>query len=151
MPCCLLCFSGAPVDGDERGMRGSKFQVSLMGSIIYGQPCCILSCCLPCCAACHARRAALDGDMSHYICCQGYISGCCCLKPGKCGEQYCPSCCLCLEAACCVGMSMSTTRLYTMDKYGLSYDECDNRLIRFNNCRKFVITYYLSFSDLMIC
>eukprot|EP00341_Mesodinium_pulex_P001964 CAMPEP_0116939448 /NCGR_PEP_ID=MMETSP0467-20121206/32741_1 /TAXON_ID=283647 /ORGANISM="Mesodinium pulex, Strain SPMC105" /LENGTH=98 /DNA_ID=CAMNT_0004621727 /DNA_START=346 /DNA_END=642 /DNA_ORIENTATION=- len=29
---------------------------------------------------------------------------------------------------------MSTTRLYMMDKHNLGNDECDNRLIRLNNC-----------------
>ena len=136
MVCCLLCFSGAPVEGDERSMRNNKFQISLMEAIWKGQPCCLISCCCPCCAACHARKEALDNDMSKYICCQGYFPGCCCCRPGQVGESSCPDLCLCLEAFCCVGPSISTTRLYMMDKHNLANDDCDNRLIRLNNCRE---------------
>jgi hypothetical protein len=85
MVCCLLCFSGAPIDGDEKSQREGKFQISLMDAVCKGQPCCILSCFCPCCAACKARQAVLDDDMTKYICCQGYISGCCCCKPGHVG------------------------------------------------------------------
>ena len=52
------------------------------------------------------------------------------------GEQSCPEFCLCLEAFFCVGPSMSTSRMYVMDKHGLGYDPCDNRMIRFSNCSK---------------
>ena len=78
----------------------------------------------------------LEDDMSKYICCQGYIcpQGCCCLKPGGCGESSCPDLCLCLESFCCVGPSMSSSRAYSMDKHNLANDECDNRMIRFSNC-----------------
>lgn len=85
MVCCLLCFSGAPVDGDEKSMRSNKFQISLVDAVCKGQPCCLISCLCPFCAACKARQAVLDEDMTKYICCQGYISGCCCCKPGHVG------------------------------------------------------------------
>eukprot|EP00602_Paraphysomonas_sp_CaronLab_P008874 CAMPEP_0185018120 /NCGR_PEP_ID=MMETSP1103-20130426/950_1 /TAXON_ID=36769 /ORGANISM="Paraphysomonas bandaiensis, Strain Caron Lab Isolate" /LENGTH=213 /DNA_ID=CAMNT_0027547833 /DNA_START=43 /DNA_END=684 /DNA_ORIENTATION=- len=134
MVCCLLCFSGEPVDDDPKSLREKKFQISLMDAVTKGQPCCIASCFCPCCAAYQARTAVLDNDMSKYVCCQGYISGCCCCKPGQVGEQSCPEFCLCLEAFCCVGPSMSTSRMYLMDKHALGYDPCDNKLIRFSNC-----------------
>jgi hypothetical protein len=137
MVCCLLCFSGAPLDDDEKSQRERKFQISLVDAVCKGQPCCVLSCLCPCCAAMKARQDVLDGDMTKYICCQGYIGGCCCCKPGHVGEKSCPELCLCLESFCCVGPSMSTSRLYLMDKHNLGYDECDNRMIRFSNCRKF--------------
>jgi len=75
-----------------------------------------------------------------------------CFEAGKCGEQSCPEFCLCCEGTCCVGPSISSTRMFIMDKYQLQSDEvilifvpsddsfklsqpqCDNRLIRFNNC-----------------
>merc|ERR1712086_1116156 len=67
-----------------------------------------------------------------YSCGQGYLN-CCCCKSGNCGESTCPHLCLCLEATCCIGLAISATRLYVMDKYGLTPDPCDNRFIRFNN------------------
>lgn len=134
MVCCLLCFSGEPVDGDEKSQRERKFQISLMDAPCKGQPCCILSCFCPVCASYSARTAVLDNDMSKYECCQGYISGCCCCRPGSMGEKSCPEVCLCLESCCCVGLSMSSSRLYVMDKHNLGFDPCDNRLIRLNNC-----------------
>mmetsp|Transcript_22874 Transcript_22874/g.33418 ORF Transcript_22874/g.33418 Transcript_22874/m.33418 type:complete len:206 (+) Transcript_22874:107-724(+) len=134
MVCCLICFSPEPVEGDERSFRPNSFQISLMDAVCKGQPCCCISCFCPCCAAFKARKDALDGDMSRYICCQGYIPGCLCCKAGSCGESSCPDCCLCLEAFLCVGPSMSSSRLYMMDKYQLANDPCDNRLIRLNNC-----------------
>lgn len=86
MVCCLLCFSGAPIDDDEKSMRERKFQISLGEAVCKGQPCCLISCLCPFCAACKARQAVLDEDMSKYICCQGYIAGCCCCKPGHVGK-----------------------------------------------------------------
>lgn len=56
MVCCLLCFSGEPVDGDERSQRHGKFQISMMDAVCKGQPCCCISCFCPCCAACNARK-----------------------------------------------------------------------------------------------
>lgn len=83
------------------------------------------------------RYRVLDGNMENYECCQNYIQ-CCCFKGGACGEKHCPHCCLCLEAFCCVGPSMSSSRAFIMDMYNLRSDPCDNRLIRFSNCCKFI-------------
>lgn len=135
MVCCLLCFSSDAVDNDPRSMRSNKFQVSLMETIIRGQPCCCISCFCPLCAAYSSRITVLDGNMTKYSCCQGYMN-CCCLKAGSCGESTCPHCCLFCEVFCCLGPSMSASRLYMMDKYNLASDPCDNRLIRLNNCCK---------------
>ena len=71
--------------------------------------------------------------MSKYICCQGYLN-CCCFKAGECCEESCPDCCLCLEALLCNSCAVSASRLYVMDKYQLSSDPCDYRIIRFSNC-----------------
>lgn len=73
--------------------------------------------------------------MSKYICCQGYMN-CMCFKAGSCGESSCPELCLCLESFCCLGPAMSSSRMFVMDQYDLRPDPCDNRLIRFTNCRK---------------
>merc|ERR1712216_908078 len=40
---------------------------------------------------------------------------------------------MCCEACCCPGLAVSGTRFAIMEHYMLSPDECDNRLIRFNN------------------
>jgi hypothetical protein len=79
------------------------------------------------------RKRVLDGDMSRYVCCQGYVN-ICCFKAGTMGEESCPDACLCLEACLCNGFAVSASRMYVMDKYELSSDPCDYRLIRVNNC-----------------
>jgi len=71
--------------------------------------------------------------MSRYICCQGYFN-CACFEAGKCGEPSCPEFCLALEACCCLGPSMSASRMFMMDMYELQSDPMDNRIVRFNNC-----------------
>ena len=79
------------------------------------------------------RSKALNGDMTKYSCFQGYFNMCCC-KAGECGEQSCPELCLFLEACCCNCLAVSATRIYVMEKYDLTSDPCDYRLIRINNC-----------------
>jgi len=64
---------------------------------------------------------------------EGYFN-CCCFKAGSCGEQTCPDCCLCFEAHCCNFLAVSASRVYVMEKYDLTSDPCDYRLIRCNNC-----------------
>ena len=41
---------------------------------------------------------------------------------------------MCIEACCCAGLAVSSTRFVMMEQYHFMADECDNRLIRFNNC-----------------
>lgn len=79
------------------------------------------------------RRKVLEGDMSRYVCCQGYTN-ICCFQAGTLGEQYCPDVCLCCESCCCNGFAISASRMYMMDRYQLASDPCDYRLIRINNC-----------------
>lgn len=50
------------------------------------------------------------------------------------GEENCPSCCMCCEAVCCSGLSVSSTKFAMMDKYNLGLDDGDARLIHCNNC-----------------
>jgi hypothetical protein len=135
MACCLLFFSGDPIDDDPKANRSNRFQISMMDGLCTHQPWCCLTYLFPCCSAYYTRYRVLDGDMSKYICCQGYIN-CACFRGGSCGEQSCPELCLCLESFLCVGPSMSTSRLSVMDQYDLRSDPCDNRLIRFSNCCK---------------
>lgn len=71
--------------------------------------------------------------MTKYVCCQGYLN-ICCFQAGIVGEESCPDLCLCLEACLCNGFAVSASRMYVMDKYQLSSDPCDYRLIRINNC-----------------
>eukprot|EP00527_Entomoneis_sp_CCMP2396_P006044 CAMPEP_0198143066 /NCGR_PEP_ID=MMETSP1443-20131203/5680_1 /TAXON_ID=186043 /ORGANISM="Entomoneis sp., Strain CCMP2396" /LENGTH=162 /DNA_ID=CAMNT_0043806205 /DNA_START=232 /DNA_END=720 /DNA_ORIENTATION=- len=71
---------------------------------------------------------------SNYKCCQGYFGGCCCLQPGNMGEQMCPSCCMCAEAAICPGPATSATSNVVREAYQLGLDEDDVRLIRCSNC-----------------
>lgn len=133
MPCCLLCFSDDPIEGDDKANRPNQFQMSLKDGCCQHQPWCLLTyLCAPC-STYYTRYRVLDGDMSKYICCQGYIS-CMCFKPGEMGEQSCPEFCLCVESVCCLGLSMSSSRMAVMDQYDLRPDPCDNQLIRLSNC-----------------
>jgi hypothetical protein len=109
-----------------------RFQTDLMGA-----PCssCPTSCCwftcqfIPftqCLTQYFLRRKVLDGDMTKYVCCQGYFN-CCCFQAGSMGEQSCPDLCLCLEALCCNCYAVSASRIYTMEMYNLESDPCDYR------------------------
>lgn len=139
MPCCLLCFSGDIMGPDDdpnnmtRQQHKNNFQKSMQDMMCTPQ-CLVGMLCGPCCAF-TTRKKALDGDLSKYTCCQGYMDGCCCGVPkaGTCGESSCPACCLCLESCCCVGFNVSSTRLFVMDRYELTSDPCDRRMMRFTN------------------
>lgn len=101
--------------------------------------CCCISMFCFCCAQVHMRHKALNhvypgSEWSKYICCQNYFGGCCCIQPGKLGEQSCPVCCMCMESLCCAGMAVSATSGLIRDKYQLGLDADDIKLIRLNNC-----------------
>ncbi|DAZ93958.1 TPA: hypothetical protein N0F65_001093 [Lagenidium giganteum] len=131
---CILC-SSEPIEGDPRNDRQGKFTVDMMSAPKTDPGCCLASCLCPCCAQIYIRRKALNYDMTKYSCCQGYMDGIMpCIKSGQCGEQSCPTCCLCLESFCCNGCAVSATRMMVMDRYDLRPDEMDNRIIRCNNC-----------------
>lgn len=138
MTCCLLCFSDEPIEDDPRNKRTNRFQISMVEGLYTNQPWCCLTFLCPCCSAYYTRYRVLDGDMSKYICCQGYLN-CACFRAGQCGERSCPEVCLAIETLCCLGPSMSSSRIYVMDMYDLRPDPCDNRLIRFSNCCKFYL------------
>lgn len=141
MACCLFFFSGDPIDDDPKASRSNRFQISMMDGLTTHQPWCCLTYLCPCCSAYYTRYRALDGDMTKYMCCQGYIN-CMCFRGGGCGEQSCPEFCLALESFFCLGPSMSTSRLSVMDQYNLRPDPCDNRLIRLTNCCEWYITLW---------
>lgn len=133
MVLCLLCFDDSPIENDPKQGREGMFKISMMDTLTTNQPVCCLSYMLPCCCAYKLRKDILDGDMTRYTCCQGYLD-CMCFRAGECGEKQCPDLCLCFEAFLCVGPSVSASRLYVSDIYDLRPDPCDNRIVRFTNC-----------------
>jgi hypothetical protein len=133
MASCLLFFSPDPIDGDAKQLRQNTFQISMMEGCYKNQPWCLCTALLPCCSAYYTRHRALDGDLSRYACCQGYFDSIC-FRAGSCNESQCPHLCLMCEAFCCVGPSMSASRIFISDLYDLRPDPMDNRMIRFTNC-----------------
>jgi hypothetical protein len=150
--CC--CIDGSPPargDPDKQNAHMARydkfydhtnaFRLTMCDTISGGQPCCCIAT-IPCifpCVQYEMRKKVLNhitpgSEMSGYICGQGYCGACCCFRPGEMGERDCPSFCMCLEAICCPGLAVSATRMLMMDQYALMPDECDNRIIRFNNC-----------------
>ena len=71
--------------------------------------------------------------LSFHFISEGYFDVCC-IKAGTCGEASCPELCLFCESCVCNCIAVSASRTYVMEKYDLSSDECDYRLIRINNC-----------------
>ena len=116
-----------------------------MESVYRNQPVCFLTYLFPFCCAYYTRYRALDGDLSKYSCCQGYLDDKC-FKAGMCKEKSCPAFCLGVESLFCLGPSMSTTRLFIMDKYDLRPDPFDNQIVRFNNCLAIASSVLLIFS-----
>ena len=128
MACCLLPFSGDPIEGEER--RPNQWQVPLKSSPCAEPACCCFGFWCGECAAFRIRKKALEtaGKWPHgYICCQGSFPAMCCFKPGEMGESDNASCCLCLEAFFCTGCSMSGTYMFTMRNWGLDNDPDYNR------------------------
>ena len=117
----------------------------MMESVYRNQPVCFLTYLFPFCCAYYTRYRALDGDLSKYSCCQGYLDDKC-VKAGMCKEKSCPAFCLGVESLFCLGPSISTTRLFIMDKYDLRPDPFDNQIVRFNNCLAIASSVLLIFS-----
>ena len=133
------------MEGDYRGQYGNQWQVGMMDA-----PCantgtfCIALCCLPC-ANYKLRQDALNGDVSNYKCCQGYLDNRC-FTAGTKGDQG-SAFCMCLEACCCISCMVSSTRQLVMDTRNIAPDPCDNRIIRFNNC----IQWLSCICDILAC
>ena len=134
MACILLCFDDAPIKEHARAGRIGTFQISMVEGLYMAQPICCLTYLCPPCMAYWTRLQVLNGDISQYSCCQGYMDGVCCVRSGRCGEKTAPHLCLALESCLCVGPSMSASRMLVMDKFDLRPDPCDFQLIRFSNC-----------------
>lgn len=147
---CLFCFDDSPIPDDPKviselllrsafdsyllqAFRPNTFQISLVDGLTQNQPVCCLTYLLPCCSAYYTRYRTLDGNMTRYTCCQGYLDNAC-FRAGSCGEQSCPEFCLVCETVWCLGPSMSTSRMFVMDQYDLRPDPCDNQLVRMTNC-----------------
>eukprot|EP00038_Savillea_parva_P006470 m.163982 g.163982 ORF g.163982 m.163982 type:complete len:199 (+) comp12364_c0_seq1:79-675(+) len=139
-----MCFlSGKPLSdkerekdpmGNNRPMHGREWQTDMCHVCCNGGccPCLIASvCCCPC--ACYLRNKALQGDMSKYQCCQGYICRGC-TSYCKCCENNCPCCTLFCESFLCNCFAISATRMWVQEERQILTDPCDNRIIRFNNC-----------------
>jgi hypothetical protein len=58
-----------------------------------------------CCSSYSLRKRAIYNDMTRYVCCAGFMP-----CSGKCKEQSCPECCLCMEVTCCFAQSVASTR-----------------------------------------
>ena len=129
----LLSHRGQYADNEQ------KFKVNLCGAPCSEPGCWMGSMiCMPC-AQYKLRHMALNhiepgSGWSNYSCCQGMFGGCCCIQPGKMGEESCPQACMCLEGCCCPGMAVSASQGMIMQRYNLGLDEDDVRLIRCNNC-----------------
>lgn len=131
--CCLMCFDDSPIPDDPKAFRPNTFQISMMEACYKNQPVCLVAYLCPPCCAYSTRMNVLDKDISRYTCCQGYLNNRC-FTAGQCGEQNCPKFCLAVESCCCLGPSMSSSRMFMMDQYDLRPDPCDNRIVRFTNC-----------------
>jgi len=89
--------------------------------------------------ACWARSKVLDtyyNGTQDFICCQGYIPGCCCVQPTEC----CPGSMVGLFCeGCCFPMtSLSVARLHLMDSKRIHPDPCDWQIIQCANCLQLI-------------
>eukprot|EP01061_Rhynchopus_euleeides_P020696 TRINITY_DN33612_c0_g1_i1.p1 TRINITY_DN33612_c0_g1~~TRINITY_DN33612_c0_g1_i1.p1 ORF type:complete len:235 (+),score=81.27 TRINITY_DN33612_c0_g1_i1:80-706(+) len=134
MACCLIPFSGDPLDGEPR--RPNQFQVPMQKAPMKEPLMCCFGFFCPCCAAMKMRHRALDtaGKWPEgYSCCQGTVPSCLCFKPGEMGEEDNAFICLCLEAWFCTGCAASATYGFVMTEWQLENDPCYNKFVRFSN------------------
>ncbi|KAJ9453825.1 hypothetical protein DIPPA_26291 [Diplonema papillatum] len=134
MACCILPFSGDPVEGEP--LRPNQWRVPLKEAACKDP----ISCCFGffCseCAACALRKKVLSARNEWpqgYKCCQGTVGPMCCFKPGEMGEADNAMACLCLEGFFCTGCSTSASYIYTMQAYQLENDPYYNKFVRFSN------------------
>lgn len=150
---CLFFFADEPPHdiikpGDPRAKYYfnslPEFQVPLDRAPCAEPGCCLSSCFCWYCSVCWMRYEVLEhtGEgMKSYTCCQGYAPPGC-PAGGWCSAEWyeqfcfvssCPHLCLCCEAVCCPGCSVTATRFVMMDHYGLGASPVDNQIIRCNN------------------
>lgn len=133
---CITWIDGSPHEKDPRvNLNQRQWETDM-----YHAPCnscgkCFYSCVCPWCHAWELRSRALQDDWTRYQCCQGYICPQCCATP-DCNDkvQQCPQFCFFLEMICCLSFAISATRIHVQVERQITTDECDNRIIRFNNC-----------------
>ncbi len=115
----------------------NQFNKSLINSSI--SPCCCISSVpfLSPCVQSYTRYKVLnhiypDSHWNEYSCFQDYSPKLCGKFMHKNGSK-CPRTSMCIEAFFFPGNTAFISRMLLMDKYKLSLDSCDNRLIRCNN------------------
>eukprot|EP00039_Didymoeca_costata_P018534 m.333875 g.333875 ORF g.333875 m.333875 type:complete len:214 (+) comp17236_c0_seq1:93-734(+) len=131
----MCCLDGGPHEKDPYlHFNQRQWETTMVEAPCNNVGGCCFACFCPCCSAYTLRKRALQGDMTKYKCCQGYICPQCCATD-SCYErtQQCPDFCLACECLCCLGFSISGTRIYVQEERQIMTDPCDNRLIRFNN------------------
>mmetsp|Transcript_51723 Transcript_51723/g.117809 ORF Transcript_51723/g.117809 Transcript_51723/m.117809 type:complete len:157 (+) Transcript_51723:64-534(+) len=136
---CFCIPSKPPQEVKAGGNSGKKYgmlldmqtQPNAFQTNLCDAPCasplkCCVSCLFPNCTAAPWREAALNQyghGIEDYVCCQGYIPGCCCCKFETMGRGS--AACMWLEGCCCAGLSMSITRIYVMQAKQLHPDPVD--------------------------
>ena len=119
----------------------NEFALGLKDACCKEPCCCLLSGFGSPCGftACWARSKVLDtyyNGVQDFICCQGYIPGCCCITPTEC----CPGSMvgLCCEGCCFPITSLSIARLHLMDSKRIHPDPCDWQIIACANCLQLI-------------
>jgi len=152
--CFFFCPETPPEKVNSKGAKGAQYNQFLAyqnnpNNFALGlkDACCKepLCCCAsalgsPCgFTACWARSKVLDtyyNGTADFICCQGYLPGCCCIQPTEC----CPGSGfgLCCEGCCFPMTSLSVARLHMMDTKKIQPDPCDWQIIACANCLQLV-------------
>lgn len=142
-PLAFPCIFLFPSEREDN--YGNEWDVAMLRAPC-AHPCmCCFAMVLPPCAQMYLRSRVLDGDMSKYKCCQGYMDGpyCCAachpklpftFEAGKYGERQCPWCCLCIETHCCLLTSFEVSRGYQRQERFLKMDPTE---VRVDNCLEF--------------
>lgn len=144
MACCI----GIPLNSNEINDSNNlkpfinnkhTFQLSLLDSILSCEfPFCFFASIFQPCFLFYIRYKVLnllhpDNAWTNYSIFQGYYPLCCCFDINHISYNNFPRTSLFLESLCCPSMAISSTRFLLMDKYDLTLDPCDNRIVRVNN------------------
>ena len=129
----LCCFDDSPIDDDPRHRFGRQWKTNLANAPCTEPVCCITGLFMPACTAYVLRQEALGGNMSEYMCCQGYFDFPPCFQAGTLGESGSPEVCLCIESFLCTHFAVQATRFYMMDTRQIQPDPVDNQIIRCHN------------------
>jgi len=153
--CFFICFPDTPPEKvSTKGSKGAQynqfleyqnnpntFALGLKDACCKEPLCCCLSGFGAGCGftACWARSKVLDTyykGTEDFVCCQGYIPGCCCIQPAECCKGsivglFCEGCCFPMT-------SLSVARLHMMDTKRIRPDPCDWQIIAFANCLQLI-------------